>query len=542
MVRRAQAADRTCIIMSQMNVMISIVLLMGVLFSSCEKDKSLPGDVPTVRYQTDLVLQSQKLGCNVLYSIYLPEDYNDQTQKRYPVVYLLHGLGNDHKDWNDEYLNISSLVSYMEQAKGLEPMIYVMPQGFRSYYVNRYNGAYPYMDMFAEELVPQIDRTLRTLADRGHRAVIGYSMGGFGAMILPSKHPDLFSVSVPLSMSFRTDAQYMTEPQTGWNTQWGDIFGGKGQSGEARLTDYYKQHCPFYMFTAATAPQYANVKYWYDCGDDEEQLEVANDLLHVRLRETGIPHEYRVRDGAHTSSYWRSGTVAVLPYIQNCFNGAANPDEEGFTPPASHSATHSAATLGGISAQVYLPASYDADESKRFPVIYLMYDAALMSAENAMRTLSPTQTSRPFILVAANASGVQASAIEGFVTAVDAAYRTIAAAKNRTAIGVGMSGGLLYAASLDADFPISSLFMLDAALPAEITARNASVYYYCSLPDMGTNYIGANAFYTFMHGADPDGETFQYRVYNGLATPTSMLYGLEQMRADISSKIKTNQP
>ena len=76
------------------------------------------------------------------------------------------------------------------------------------------------MDMFVQELVPHVDKSFRTIADRAHRALTGYSMGGFGAMILAEKHPELFSCSAPLSMSFRTDAQYMTESGSGWDGQW----------------------------------------------------------------------------------------------------------------------------------------------------------------------------------------------------------------------------------------------------------------------------------------------------------------------------------
>jgi enterochelin esterase-like enzyme len=64
-------------------------------------------------------------------------------------------------------------------------MIYVMPVGFNSYYVNKYNGQFPYMDMFVDELVPLVDSLFRTKPDPNHRAVMGYSMGGYGAMIMP---------------------------------------------------------------------------------------------------------------------------------------------------------------------------------------------------------------------------------------------------------------------------------------------------------------------------------------------------------------------
>ncbi len=301
-----------------------------------------------VRYTTDLQIESKILGMPIKYSVFLPADYADNPKKRYPVVYLLHGLGDDHNSWNDKWLNIASRIENWEVNGGLEPMIYIMPQGFRSYYVNRYDGRYNYMDMFIQELVPQMDAKYRTVADAGHRAVVGYSMGGFGAMILAAKNPDVFSVSVPLSMSFRTDEQYTTESAGAWDNQWGAIFGGRGTTGEARLTNYYKQHCPFYMFTEQNISQYSSVKYFYDCGDDEEQLLVANDNLHVQLRDIGFTHEFRVRNGGHTSQYWASAMQEALPFIVSCFNGIPYRTEEEIIPSDTLELPYKDTLLNGV--------------------------------------------------------------------------------------------------------------------------------------------------------------------------------------------------
>src|SRR5690606_745783 len=155
------------------------------------------------------------------------------------------------------------------------------PIGYNTYYVNRYTGFYPYMDMITTELVPTIDALFRTKKDKQARAVMGYSMGGYGALILPALNPDIFSIGIPLSMSFRTDEQYMAEPQGVFDSQWGTIFGGKGTAGEARLTDYYKQHSPFHFFNTTNTEAFAGLKILIDCGDDEESLTITNDAMHA---------------------------------------------------------------------------------------------------------------------------------------------------------------------------------------------------------------------------------------------------------------------
>ena len=170
--------------------------------SGCEKKRVLPDvdPVPIPRYTKDNTMSSQVLGVSVKYSIYLPESYNTDKDKRYPVVYMLHGIGDDNNSWNGNYLHANLKIDSWT-AQGLGEMIYVYPQGFSSYYCNRYDGTFSYMDMFANELVPFIDKTYRTIPDKQHRAISGYSMGGFGAIALAEKHPELFIACAPLSMS-----------------------------------------------------------------------------------------------------------------------------------------------------------------------------------------------------------------------------------------------------------------------------------------------------------------------------------------------------
>ncbi len=227
-------------------------LTLTLLLSSCSCSQNKP-DLPEAdpaafqRYSKDNVLSSKILGVSVKYSVYFPASYNTDKDKRYPVVYMLHGIGDDNNSWNGNYLHANDRIDSWTE-KGLGEMIYVFPQGYSSYYCNRYDGTFSFMDMFVQELIPLIDKSFRTVADREHRAITGYSMGGFGAIALAEKHPEMFIACAPLSMSVRTDWQYKEESQDGWNNQWGKIFGGYGQAGDGRITEYYKQHCPPVLF------------------------------------------------------------------------------------------------------------------------------------------------------------------------------------------------------------------------------------------------------------------------------------------------------
>ncbi|MDQ3015399.1 MAG: alpha/beta hydrolase-fold protein, partial [Bacteroidota bacterium] len=265
------------------------------------------------RIMESLSMKSVVLGQEVKYSIVLPVDYHKGKQE-YPVVYLLHGLGDDESSWL-EYGRISQVADAAVARKEIVPMIFVMPQGFRNYYVNDYAGTFLYEDMFIKDLVPFIDSTYRTIADKEHRATMGYSMGGFGALILPVRHPDVFNISVPLSISVRTDGQYMVEEASEWNDQWGRLFGGVGTIGKERITDFYKQYSPFHLFKTLDPKQFSELKIYIDIGDDEYTLCRSNEELHILLRDLKIQHEYRVRDGGHTFSYWRAALPNALCYI-----------------------------------------------------------------------------------------------------------------------------------------------------------------------------------------------------------------------------------
>ena len=517
---------------SMMNLFCAGLLALGLAASGgCgEKERELP-EVPGnfVRYACEIDVRSDILRQNVSIAVLLPQDYLSAPERRYGVVYLLHGLGDTHKSWNDQWLRIESTVAQCEAA-GLGDMIYVMPTGFRSYYVDRIDGNFDYMKMFVEELVPYVDRTYRTIADRDHRAAVGYSMGGFGAMILPSCHPELFCVSVPLSMSFRTDEQYMSEPGSGWDSQWGAIFGGKGLSGEARLTDYYKAHCPFYMFTEENASKYADVAYYLDCGDDEEQLLVANDDLHRQLRDIGFAHEYRVRNGAHTGDYWRGAMPEVLRFIDCRFNGQPFASA-GRTAYASHKAARRTVELAGVEAEIFTPEGYDPGRS--YTALYLLHDGRLpLSSDEVLNVLAATQNAKPFVLIAADAAAGDFS-LEAFVSAAEAEFALGADRDHRLCLAAGDAGRAAFAAAAG-DSPFDSLFLLDAAIDP-VAGPSSEVFYYIALTDEGRNYASANELYKACRAA---GIGFEYRVTDG--TPDDAAAAercLEAMRSKIGEKI-----
>ena len=318
--------------------------------------------------QEGKAIQSIILNQEVKYSIILPKDYS-KSEKSYPVVYLLHGLGGNHYSWL-EYGRLSQYVEKAVYNGDIQEMIYVMPEGYSTYYINDFYGKFPYQDMFIKELVPYIDTNYRTLPNNKKRATIGFSMGGFGALILPLKHPDVFSVAVPLSISVRTDDQYMTETASEWDDQWGRLFGGVGLFGEARITPYYKNNSPFHLFNRTNLNNYKDLKIFIDNGDDEGTLSKSNEALHILLRDLNFKHEFRVRNGGHTFEYWRASLINGLNFIDDAFNekpyrGDKNIDAlENTIIESSNSIV-----IKDDSFEVLLPKDYETSR-RYYPVIY----------------------------------------------------------------------------------------------------------------------------------------------------------------------------
>jgi putative tributyrin esterase len=130
-------------------------------------------------------MESPSLGQERSVNVLLPTDYETST-RRYPVLYLLHGLGDNHTMW--------SMRSNVSEYAAHQPIIIVMPDGSKSWYVNSAaDSKARFEDFIVKDLVAYVDSHYRTLPHRRSRAVAGLSMGGYGALLLGLKHPDVYS-------------------------------------------------------------------------------------------------------------------------------------------------------------------------------------------------------------------------------------------------------------------------------------------------------------------------------------------------------------
>ena len=260
-------------------------------------------------------IQSTKLGKPVKYSVYLPEDY-DTSQRDYPVVYLLHGLGGNSSTWLQEG-EIKSYVDDAIESGTIPPMIIIMPDGERTYFINSFDGTVLYEDFFIKEFIPAMEKAFRIRPEKKYHGIAGLSMGGYGAFYYSLKYPDLFSAAAPLSAAVRNDSAFMKQTDEVYNDRFSKVFGPVAHGGN-RFTPFYRAHSIIDIVKNTQGSELAKVRYWIDCGDDDPLVE-GNCLVHVLLTEKKVPNEFRVRDGAHDYKYWRSGIIDALKYIGESF-------------------------------------------------------------------------------------------------------------------------------------------------------------------------------------------------------------------------------
>lgn len=263
-----------------------------------------------------LTFKSTLLNKELHYSIYLPPDYN--TSKRsYPAVYLLHGYTDNDTAWiqfGEVHLTLDKAIV----ERQIPPMIIVMPDAGVTWYINDHKAEYPYEDMFFQEFIPFIDSTYRTRPKKEFRGISGLSMGGYGALGYAMRHPEFFSACAAFSSGLMTDDVLVSMEDKNYNGIFSSLF-GEDLIGEERLTPHWKQTNPLDLAKSLDTKTLKSTRWYVDCGDDDF-LYKGNAALHIIFREREIPHEYRVRDGEHNWTYWRTWIFEGLKFIGKSFH------------------------------------------------------------------------------------------------------------------------------------------------------------------------------------------------------------------------------
>ena len=248
--------------------------------------------------------------------IVLPASYANN-KKNYPVLYLLHGGYGHFNDWILKTPDRTLVQRLSEEYN----FIIVMPEGeIFSYYLNSPVAKESQFETYiSKEVIEKIDGNYRTIKDRKGRAITGLSMGGYGALYLSARHPDIFCAAGSMSGALNPDMQ-------GWKLP-PDMAKNIKQAFENILGPVetnQQRYAEASVINMADKLKTESIKLIFDDGVDDFLIE-ANRELHRRLVFNGTPHDYSERPGSHTWEYWQNSLPHHALFFSKVFkeNGSA---------------------------------------------------------------------------------------------------------------------------------------------------------------------------------------------------------------------------
>ena len=254
-------------------------------------------DVPHGEIRT-LLYPSKSNGVTRELNVYIPPGYDQAPDRRYPVLYLLHGFANDHHSWH-RYGRANDILDNLLAKGAIAPFLVVMPLGYGGARVNgdgtgiapensgqfRGDPALYERDLL-EDVIPMIDGKYRTIADRKHRAIVGFSMGGGQAGRFGLRHLETFSTVGIMSAG----------------------LGGGGNTAAPGADP---------IAALAANPAKANEQIdllWIACGKEDAAMKGAA-ALHEALGKAGIEHTFLETEGAHHWRVWRRYLRDLSPLL-----------------------------------------------------------------------------------------------------------------------------------------------------------------------------------------------------------------------------------
>ncbi|HET89457.1 MAG TPA: hypothetical protein ENN99_01760, partial [Chloroflexi bacterium] len=222
---------------------------------------------------------SPTTGSDEVYRIYLPQcyDFPGHADRRYPVLYLLHGWPYDDAHWDN--LGVNEAANVGIQAGVLPPVIIVMPRGSEGIYIGTSGGNYSFEGQLLNDLIPHVDATYRTQATREGRAIGGISRGGVWALEIGFLNAGLFSTVGAHSPALSVN---LAPPP----------------------------YDPFYLLDE---PGVSMLRIYLDAGDTDWALE-GTQALHDAMVEQGIAHQFTIHSGSHTNGLWEANMVEYLGF------------------------------------------------------------------------------------------------------------------------------------------------------------------------------------------------------------------------------------
>ena len=257
---------------------------------------------------------SASLGRNVRYAVSLPPSYDAKgTSNRYPLVIFLHGLNNDERDWESHC--VETKLEALRAASKVGDFIVAIPYGANSFYLNAQDGT-RYEDAIVKDFLPFVDKTYRTLATPRSRLIEGISMGGYGALLIAFKHPELFAgVAAHSAALFDELPQPPKSPEDRGGKYRYDL--ATKLFGSPPDPAFFQANNPLHL-ARTNAAALKRLKIYFDVGQsDRYGFERGNLKLSETLKAAGVAHEYTLAPGAHGWSFLVERSEPAFVFIWN---------------------------------------------------------------------------------------------------------------------------------------------------------------------------------------------------------------------------------
>jgi S-formylglutathione hydrolase FrmB len=257
-------------------------------------------------------LPSKILSRPIAYCVVLPPAFDADKARHFSILYFLHGLGD-----NEQFFVHSgawNLAEDMREKGELKDFLIATPDGGASFYINSKDGKDRYEDFLLQEFFPFIEKRYRVAAGRGHRAIAGISMGGYGALHLAFRHPELFvSVSAhSAALIEKLPAFIGTTPNSPRARVLGGVFGSPADPA------FWDRNSPIVLARAANL---AGLKIYFDCGDqDDYGFDSGATALDKVLTSRRIAHEFHIYPGRHDPGYFAEHLPASLLFASRAFS------------------------------------------------------------------------------------------------------------------------------------------------------------------------------------------------------------------------------
>lgn len=261
---------------------------------------------------------SKFVGQPVSYCALLPPSFDANQTRTFPVLYLLHGLGDNEQTLINS--GIWNIVEELQGEKQIGDFVIVTPAGGRSFYINAKapapsakaakQRAFAYEDFFIQEFMPHIERKYHAGGSRARRAIAGISMGGFGALRTAFKYPQMFT-----AVAAHSAALIEKMPRGAENTPVGMILGSV--FGSPFDPAYWESQSPFGFAKTANLK---GLQIYFDCGDqDSYGFDAGARSLDALLTKRKVAHEFHIYPGGHDWPYFAAHLPASLQFVSKAF-------------------------------------------------------------------------------------------------------------------------------------------------------------------------------------------------------------------------------